>query len=74
MSQRELILKHLQRCRRKGITSAEAFTKYGVMDLPKRICELKAEGYAFKIEPVSAKNRYGKAVTFNKYTLQEAGK
>lgn len=72
MSQREIILRHLQRCRRKGITSAEAYEKYGIMDLPKRICELKGEGYAFRIETVHAKNRYGKAISFNKYTLEEA--
>lgn len=64
-------MKHLTRCRRKGITSAEAYERYGIMDLPKRICELQADGHRFKKETMHAKNRYGKAVTFTKYTLED---
>ena len=63
-------MKHMERCRRKGITSAEAYERFGIMDLPKRICELKSEGHKIKAEPVTKKNRYGVAVTFNKYTLE----
>ena len=70
MSQKEIVLRHLTKCTKKGITSAEAFMKYGIMDLPKRICELRNDGYAFRISPVQKKNRYGKTVTFNRYTLE----
>lgn len=43
MTQKQLILKHLQE--NKGITLLEALTKYGVLNISARIQELRSMGY-----------------------------
>jgi biotin operon repressor len=43
MTQKQLILKHLQE--NKSITLLEALTKYGVLNISARIQELRSMGY-----------------------------
>ena len=57
-----------------SITSAECFTKLGIIDLPKKICLLQDEGFVFKKEPITKKNRYGDSTTYKRYSLLEAEK
>lgn len=57
-----------------SITSAECFTKLGIIDLPKKICLLQDEGYVFKKESITQKNRYGDLTTYKRYLLLEAEK
>lgn len=64
-----MVLKHLQ-TRKNGITSWRAHELYGILDLPKRISDLRKDGYAIRGEVVHKKNRYGRKIKFNKYTLE----
>ena len=52
-----------------SITTWDAYKDLGVACLPKRISELTEEGYVFKKEPESAKNRYGEPVNYIRYSL-----
>lgn len=65
-----MVLKHLQKATKKGISSAEAYERFGILDLPKRISELRQDGWSFRIQPITKKNRFGKKVTFYRYTLE----
>ena len=52
-----------------SITSKDAFVDLGIMDLPKRISELRQSGVEINGTPESAKNRYGANVTYMRYSL-----
>lgn len=54
-----------------SITTYDAFNDLGCVCLPKRISELKDEGYLFDIKVETAKNRYGEPVNYNRYSLAE---
>lgn len=54
-----------------SITTWEAYQDLGVACLPKRISELIKEGYTFKKEPESTKNRFGEPVNYIRYSLVE---
>lgn len=68
MTQKEVVLAHLKS--EKEITSAEAFYKYGISDLPKRISELRKSGYKITSRKGQNVNEYG-TVTFNIYKLED---
>lgn len=51
------------------ITSAIAYTELGIIQLPKRIWNLKRMGYKIKTEWREGKNRFGDKVRFCAYTL-----
>ncbi len=68
-SQCELILKWLHDYGK--ITTFEAFVDLGITRLASRICDLNKQGYEFKKEFKTAKNRYGKLVSFLEYSLAE---
>lgn len=62
------VLRHLKE---KGhITSLEAFREYGITRLSAVIFNLRQDGYNICSDRASRKNRYGKMVTFAKYTLR----
>jgi hypothetical protein len=67
MSQREMILVHLQM--HGGISAAEAMNRYGIGRLAARIADLRKAGYPVADVWVTAKNRYGKPVRYKKYVL-----
>lgn len=67
-NQCELILQYLNDF--GSITTFESYTELGITRLPSRIFDLKQQGYKFKEEWVSRKNRYGKMISFKKYILQ----
>lgn len=69
MTQRELILKYIQEF--GSITPMQAFADLGITKLATRISEMRKDGMKFKIETVKSKNRYGKAVSFAKYSFVE---
>jgi len=52
-----------------SITSYQAYIDLGITQLATRIKELKNEGYEFKTEWESSKNRYGDLVQFKKYFI-----
>ena len=67
MTQKEMILRYLQE--NGSITQAEAVTEFGCYRLGARIYDLKAEGHDITRDMVTRKNRYGKPVSFARYTM-----
>ena len=66
-NQRSLVLAHIEE--HGSITSAEAVYKYGIMDLPKRISELRRLGYNINGERVRGINRFNKPCHYNVYHM-----
>lgn len=54
-----------------SISSWEAYSDLGITQLGARIDQLKKEGYEFKTEWKSKKNRYGEDVSFKRYYLAD---
>lgn len=52
-----------------SITSWEAYTDLGITQFATRVKELKEQGYKFKTEWESKKNREEKSVSFKRYYL-----
>lgn len=71
MTQCDMILRFMQE--NGSITQAEAVTEFGCYRLGARIWDLKARGHAIKSDKVTRKNRWGKSVSFARYTLIEEG-
>lgn len=67
-NQREQVLDYIREF--GSITSFDAFVDLGIVCLPKRISELKRDGYTFDIKIEKSKNRYGKLVFYNRYSLK----
>ena len=68
MNQCEMIIKYLNDF--GSITTFESYSELGITRLPSRIWDLKQQGYEFKEEWISRKNRYGKQISFKKYELK----
>ena len=69
MTQREAILQYITEF--GSITPFQAFADLGITKLATRISEMRKDGMKFKIETVSTKNRYGKSVSYAKYSFKE---
>lgn len=69
MTQREAIVEYINEF--GSITPMQAFSDLGITKLATRISEMRRDGMRFKIETVLVKNRYGKTVTFAKYSFAE---
>ena len=69
MTQREAILWYISE--NGSITPMEAFSELGITKLATRISEMRRDGWDFNIEMVSTRNRYGKAVSYAKYSFAE---
>lgn len=68
MTQKQRVLEHLQSG--NTITSYEAMANMGIMDLPKRISELRRDGHNITSRTGHSINEYGK-VSYNIYKLEE---
>ena len=66
-SQCQMILQYMKET--GGITTMEAFRKFGCTRLSGRIYDLRQEGYAISGETIRKTNRKGKTVTFTRYSL-----
>lgn len=66
-TQEELVLDWMKR--NGEITSAIAYDELGIIQLPKRIWNLKRRGFTIKTEWREGKNRYGEKVRFCVYYL-----
>jgi len=53
------------------ITSFDAVLELGVIELPKRISELRRSGHDIERAWVEKKNRFGENVRFRRYWLKE---
>lgn len=69
MTQRESIIEYITEF--GSITPMQAFSDLGITKLATRISEMRKDGMKFKIETVSVKNRYGKTVSYAKYSFVE---
>lgn len=69
MNQKQKVLKYINDY--GFITSWEAYSDLGIMQLGARIDGLQKDGYSFKKEWEQRKNRYGEPVRFIKYSLSE---
>jgi len=69
MNQKQKVLKYINDY--GSITSWEAYSDLGIMQLGARIDGLQKDGYSFKKEWEQRKNRYGEPVRFIKYSLSE---
>jgi len=68
MTQKELVLKHLQKYGK--ITDLEAYRNYAIRRLGARIWDLRNDGYAIKTENTHQKNRFGQMTVFATYILE----
>jgi hypothetical protein len=69
MTQREAILQYIEEF--GSITPMQAFADLGITKLATRISEMRKDGWKFKIETVTVKNRYGNSVSYAKYSFEE---
>ena len=67
-NQREKIINHIRQ--HGSLTSFEAYTELGITQLATRISELEEQGYVFKKEWTSRKNKNGETKYFKKYYLE----
>lgn len=69
ITQRQKIINYIQDY--GSITSLDACRDLGIMQFATRIKELKDEGYEFRTEWESSKNRYNEPVNFKRYYLAD---
>ena len=66
-SQKDRIINYIREF--GSISSWEAYSDLGVTQLGARIDQLKKEGYEFKTEWETSKNRFGEPVSYKRYYL-----
>ena len=69
MNQKSMILQFMRDY--GSITPSQAIEEFGCYRLGARIWDLRHDGYDIKTQTVTRKNRYGKAVSFAKYYIEE---
>lgn len=67
-SQKEMVYKYLKT--HSGITSLEAYDKFGITRLASVIFKLRQDGHPISSESIKVKNRYGVSCTVAKYALE----
>lgn len=67
MTIKEMILDYMANV--GPLTVGTCYTEIGTVELRKRVSELRQEGYLILDRPITRRNRWGKKVTFNEYTL-----
>lgn len=68
MTQKEMIMDYLSN--NKEITPKEAYFNFGIMKLATRISELIRDGEKIYKKRKKGKNKFGKTVTFEVYSLE----
>ena len=71
MTQKERIINYIKEF--GSITSLDAYKDLGITQLGARIDGLKKDGYRFKTEWESGKNRYGDKIDYKRYYLENGG-
>lgn len=66
-TQKTEVLKYMKS--HKGITSIQAFERFGITRLADIIYKLKKDGWDISAESITTKNRYGHVTTYSKYSL-----
>lgn len=60
---------HFMQTHKKGITSIQAFERFGITRLADIIYTLRREGFDIETEQLTTKNRYGHVVNYARYSL-----
>ena len=68
MTQKERIINYIKQF--GSITSLDAYKDLGITQLGARIDQLKKDGYRFKTEWESGKNRFGDKTDYKRYYLE----
>ena len=68
MTQKERIINYIKEF--GSITSLDAYRDLGITQLGAKIDGLKKDGYIFKTEWESGKNRYGDKIDYKRYYLE----
>lgn len=66
-SQSKKVLAYLKKGYR--ITSLSGLTKFGIISLPKRICQIIAMGYKIEKKRIAVINRFGDRIYVMRYRL-----
>ena len=69
MTQCEMVLQYIKDF--GSITTKEAFDDLGIARLASRINDLSNAGYQFERRSESCRNRYGRMVSYTRYSLPE---
>ena len=69
MNQKELVMEYIKTF--GSITPYEAFADLGITKLATRISEMRKDGIGIKVGTIKSVNRYGKATTYAKYSLED---
>ena len=69
ITQKDRILEYIRKF--GSISSFEAYADLGITQLGARIDQLKKEGYEFKTEWESNKNRFGEKTEYKRYYLAD---
>ena len=67
-TQKSEVLKYME-THKKGITTFQAFERFGITRLADIIYKLKQEDCEIYSESITTKNRYGHVVTYSRYFL-----
>lgn len=70
VTQKEKVLTYLLE-HKEGITSLKAFELFGIMQMPKRIFDLRADGWNISSTPKDGLNRFGQPISYVVYKLEE---
>ncbi len=69
INQRQRIINYIREC--GSITSLDAYKDLGITQLATRIKELKEQGYEFRTEWESSKNKFNEKVDYKRYYLAD---
>ncbi len=69
MTQSERILAYIREF--GSISPMEAFSDLGITKLATRVSEMSRDGIRFKKQMEKTKNRYGEAVSYMRYSLED---
>lgn len=68
-TQRERVREYMER--NGSITSLQAINELGVMDLPRRICDLNELGVPIRKKRIKVRNRYGETKHVIQYSIDK---
>jgi len=66
-TQQERVINHLKR---GPLTRLQGWSELGILEVPARISELRAQGWPIKTDMVGVENRFGEKVRIAKWSLE----
>jgi hypothetical protein len=70
VTQKKKVLTYLLE-HKEGITSLKAYELFGIMQMPKRIFDLRADGWNISSTPKDGLNRFGQPISYVVYKLED---